>query len=694
MATNLLITFMTDPVALTAKFVGATMTFPGLGSKAGYVISDNPVTDIGRAYIQNSIPTNPTNNYTLNAAAGFDDDDFNPGTNNVSFTVTSTNPYVAKVNLRIAVAVDWLSWTSPNPAVVAPDISSRAYVRLHCLSDDSYFTLVDESYSSRAGGALTPISMFVPAGMPLESSLGGFEFTGEIKNAKVTIFLVDDDYCFEAVVTYVPPDPDGGIDPIMTNPLPVSPPSDPPLGPATTSWEQTPTGMTEAWRQFTKGTEPPDIEKVHKADWNWTGQKQFAIVKKDGVTEVGPNDIDLQGFKWWDENVAFTDDLYNVPLQTPVRSGHIDNVMSAALNAEKGVISTRKNLIRVCTGLWDMIRSHFTYTWTILRDLYDQIIVLNNRIDKIVYFMGPIDMCLFADALFHPPQTFELTSGVSYQIGDILTSTSPSTPINALNWQAASVVDASNSKTYVQLLPNPYDGSLAVSTPVDGDNASAMYTGIGVAGWGATPGAYGNHMFAATGLADAASLYNHDQTLPTGDEVIDGNALLHGWKMLDIDCETDLPLDGKFRLRCLMNDARENSHSASIKIAVLCKGSGDTDWTWRNLFAPATYLTFTSPANDTGGWYPYEISWTRSAFVNPSYGYGVTGNALPTGGIPLRTADAAAGQYAADMKVRKIAIIVTNLALGAVDRDGNTNQWTFGISTVEAWTRGRAQVNL
>ena len=308
MATNLLITFMTDPVALTAKFVGATMTFPGLGSKAGYVISDNPVTDIGRAYIQNSIPTNPTNNYTLNAAAGFDDDDFNPGTNNVSFTVTSTNPYVAKVNLRIAVAVDWLSWTSPNPAVVAPDISSRAYVRLHCLSDDSYFTLVDESYSSRAGGALTPISMFVPAGMPLESSLGGFEFTGEIKNAKVTIFLVDDDYCFEAVVTYVPPDPDGGIDPIMTNPLPVSPPSDPPLGPATTSWEQTPTGMTEAWRQFTKGTEPPDIEKVHKADWNWTGQKQFAIVKKDGVTEVGPNDIDLQGFKWWDENVAFTDD--------------------------------------------------------------------------------------------------------------------------------------------------------------------------------------------------------------------------------------------------------------------------------------------------------------------------------------------------------------------------------------------------
>jgi len=622
-----------------------SLTIPGYGAAPVKVLSDNGV----RSYIQDGNPNLVSANYTEDQDNGF----LFPSASPEHWTVSliSSKSWVQTVDIRLFVYIDYMDWltNAPDPARTGDDIQTKVKIDMFVSQDgkldennnpvpDFAQTVLNIQEDGRDENPHSPATEVIEV-VVTDVPIGVVKFVpGEIKNAHVQIFFTTDEQepgsagalpftgsnCWHIVEEPAQEQtPDGeGLIGDYENPVPET---EPDISERPIEWD--PSSSVQTWRSFTTGAEPADMDKADTT--GWVADKSFPIVKKDGVTQVDPVNIkDIQSFAPWDPQSI--DAYFNVELSKPARSGHIDNLGSGIANAQRGVVSNRINLARILNGLWTGITARFSYLYGWLRDIYDQIAMLNTRIDKIVFFMGPIDTLLFSDAKYYGPPNWASLSAYQQDLMSAIT-------IEGVDLQTA------------------YTTPVETTKGNDGEDSTA----VSCYGVRAAPGGDVIDWFSVGGATNPFEDNN--------EEVASGHDLA-GWRLLDITHGLDLPVDGKFVFLWNYPIAAGNTYT-TFRIAAYTHdpdNDAEGEYRWRELLD--TDITLGGGVG--GGWWHWE-----------------TPTNVFTVGSGLR-------DDVSKMKCNKLAVIVRTSSFQNIDQDAHTNHWGGNLVDIQAWTKGRHQDNI
>jgi len=138
------------------------------------------------------------------------------------------------------------------------------------------------------------------------------------------------------------------------------------------------TGILDG-RVFTTGYSPDDpvdglVQAYNSPNWvTRTGPIKIKKLTGDPVDPTGDTYTDESNFRPWAP--ADSDRLYDIPMGSPARQGHIDNAVSAAINAQKAVTNVRTNLTRILGQVWDRLSAQIAalvdwagYVYSVLVD--------------------------------------------------------------------------------------------------------------------------------------------------------------------------------------------------------------------------------------------------------------------------------------------------------------------------------------
>jgi len=161
------------------------------------------------------------------------------------------------------------------------------------------------------------------------------------------------------------------------------PPINPPDVPAQVKpvdWDDT-MGIQDG-RVFTSGYAPEDPAggliqpRTNIIQW---ALHAFKIKKMTGdpVDPTGNTYTDESNFRPWDP-INPVDTLYNIPMGSPARQGHVDNVSSAAINAQRAAVNLRANMARILNDMWTKIMARIDALVTWAGDVYN--VLLDHRV--------------------------------------------------------------------------------------------------------------------------------------------------------------------------------------------------------------------------------------------------------------------------------------------------------------------------